>query len=255
LSARLSLFAIDSIPEVRPGDSVARLIVDAARRTDAALAPGDVVVVAQKIVSKAEGRIVELASVTPSPRAIETAAACRKDPRLVELVLRESTDIVRCVPDVLIVRHRLGFVVANAGIDQSNLEGADGRALLLPEDPDRSAETIRREVAAAIGYAPAVIINDSFGRPWRMGIAGTAIGCAGIAALVDMRGSTDRFGRVLQVTQIAAADELAAAASLLMGQGSEGRPVVVVRGVSAALLAAPSPATTLVRPSTQDLFR
>ena len=255
MAARLSLTAIDSIPEVRAGDSVGRLIVEAARRTDVQILPGDVLVIAQKIVSKAEGRLVELASVTPSSRALEVAEKCRKDPRLVELVLGESTDTVRCVPDVLIVRHKLGFVVANAGVDQSNVEGAEGRALLLPENPDASAEKIRREVSSLVGYAPAVVINDSFGRPWRMGVSGTAIGCAGLSALLDMRGKTDRFGRVLQVTQIAVADEIAAAASLLMGQASEGRPVVILRGLDPALMAQSLPATTLVRPSNQDLFR
>jgi coenzyme F420-0:L-glutamate ligase/coenzyme F420-1:gamma-L-glutamate ligase len=253
--AALSLTALDGVPEIKPGDDLAALIAGAAARQGIPLQAGDTLVLAQKVVSKAEGRIVDLATVTPSPRAQEVAAQCRKDPRLVELVLSESTAIVRCVPDVLIVRHRLGFVVANAGVDQSNLDGTSERALLLPEDPDASAERLRTAFTRQLGFAPAVVINDSFGRPWRMGVCGTAIGCAGIVALRDMRGRTDRFGKVLAVTQIAVADEVAAAASLLMGQAGEGRPVVLVRGLDPAHFTDTNPATVLVRPAAQDLFR
>jgi coenzyme F420-0:L-glutamate ligase/coenzyme F420-1:gamma-L-glutamate ligase len=215
----------------------------------------DVIAVCQKIVSKSENRYVELASVTPSGRAAELAAICRKDARLVELVLRESTAVVRCVKDVLIVRHKLGFVVANAGIDQSNIEGAEQRVLLLPEDPDASAKRLRAELEARFGVRLGVIITDSFGRAWRMGVCGTCIGCDGLVALRDMRGRADRFGRALRVTQIAVADEIAAAATLVMGEADEGKPIVLVSGVPAEHFGATAGAAQLVRAVKEDLFQ
>jgi coenzyme F420-0:L-glutamate ligase/coenzyme F420-1:gamma-L-glutamate ligase len=183
------------------------------------------------------------------------APIVHKDPRLIELVLRESRRVVRCAKDVLIVEHRLGFIMANAGIDQSNVaDPADGEfALLLPEDPDASAARLRERLRVLTGSGPGIVISDSFGRPWRVGTVGVAIGCAGVAATLDLRGRTDLFGRTLRVTVVGHADELAAAASLLMGQASEARPVVLVRG-----LAPQTPhqaAASLLRPATQDLFR
>lgn len=248
-----SVIPVPGLPEIVAGDDIADIISVAAGASGTSIAAGDVVVVAQKIVSKAEGRRVGLASVTPTDRAIELAAKCGKDPRLVELIIGESSEIVRCASGVLIARHRCGFVVANAGIDQSNLPGGGDHALLLPVDPDASAERLARRFSAAAGGTVAAIVNDSFGRPFREGTCGVAIGCAGVEALIDRRGERDREGRTLQATVIAHADEIAAAASIAMGQADEGIPVVIVRGVS--LGRAPRPARALVRAIELDLFR
>jgi coenzyme F420-0:L-glutamate ligase/coenzyme F420-1:gamma-L-glutamate ligase len=211
-------------------------------------------VFAQKVISKAEGRLIELASVSPGEKAVELANTVRKDPRLVELILSESRRVVRAAPDVLIVEHRLGLIMANAGIDQSNLAGPDADcALLLPVDPDASATRLRERLSALTGIEAAVIIADSFGRPWRVGTVGVAIGCAGLAATLDLRGQSDLFGRALRVTIVGHADEIAAAASILMGQSDEGRPVILVRGLSAR--APHRPAAALLRPPGEDLFR
>jgi coenzyme F420-0:L-glutamate ligase/coenzyme F420-1:gamma-L-glutamate ligase len=236
---------------VQPGDDLPSLI---AARIDA-LQDRDVIVIAQKVVSKAEGRIVDLATVTPSTRARELAADTGKDPRLVEVILAESTRVVRHRPNLMIMQHRLGFVMANAGVDHSNVAPMDGvdRALLLPVDPDGSAEAIRAALAARFGVRLGVIISDSFGRAWRRGTAGIAIGAAGLPALIDMRGKPDLFGRTLEVTIIGFADEIAAAASLLQGQAGEAQPVVIVRGLT---WTAPDAAVNeLVRPPEEDLFR
>ncbi len=211
--------------------------------------------IAQKIVSKAEGRSIDLATVIPSPRAVELAAEVGKDPRLVEVILSESTRVVRSRPNLLIMQHRLGFVMANAGVDHSNVAPTDGidRALLLPVDPDGSAERLRAALEAKFGVRLAVIISDSFGRPWRRGTVGVAIGAAGLPSLIDMRGKPDLFGRTLEVTVIGFADEIAAAAGLLQGQAAEAQPVVVVRGL--AWTAPDAPVNELVRPPEEDLFR
>jgi coenzyme F420-0:L-glutamate ligase/coenzyme F420-1:gamma-L-glutamate ligase len=246
---KVELLAVPGLPMVEAGDDLAQLIGE--RLTgELALRKDDVLVLAQKIVSKAEGRMVEIATVKPSPRAIELAAEVQKDPRLVELILSESVRVVRSRPNVLIVEHRLGFVMANAGIDQSNVAPQDGveRALLLPNDPDASAEALRARLGAT-----ALMIIDSFGRPWRRGTTGVAIGSAGLPAMLDLRGNPDLFGRTLMVTISAFADELAAAASLVMGQADEAQPVVLVRGLSWKLPA--TNAAELVRPATEDLFR
>ena len=251
---QLTLTALEGLPEVQAGADLAALVAEALARSRLALQAGDVVVIAQKIVSKAEGRRVRLGDVTPSPQAQTLAAQAEKDPRLMELVLRESREVLRVKPGVVIVEHRLGFVMANAGIDQSNLApGEPESALLLPEDPDASAARLRAALVARFGVEIGVIVNDSFGRAWRNGVTGVAIGVAGVPAVVDMRGHTDRAGRVLRVTEIAAADELAAAASLVMGQAGEGYPVVLARGFPYALRE--SSAQELVRPKAQDLFR
>ena len=229
----LEVIALEGLPFVRPGDDLVELIASALTRNDVAPRAGDVLVVAQKIVSKAEGRMVDLATVEPSAKALTLAAEVDKDPRLVELILSESVRVVRARRNVLIVEHRLGFIMANAGVDQSNVAPADGasRALLLPENPDRSAETLRRGLAAATGIDLAVVINDSFGRAWRQGTAGVAIGVAGLPALIDLRGRPDLFGRTLEASVIGFADEIAAAASLVMGQADEATPVVLIRGL------------------------
>ena len=252
---RLELLALPGLPMVKAGDDLAALLAEGYARGNITPRPGDVLALAQKIVSKAEGRMVELASVTPSPRAVALAAEVQKDPRLVELILSESVRVVRSRPNVLIVEHRLGFVMANAGIDQSNVAAVDGveRALLLPKDPDGSAARIRDALGARLGAAPAVIITDSFGRAWRRGTQGIAIGAAGLPALLDLRGNPDLFGRTLQVSISGFADEIASAASLVMGQGNEAQPAVLVRGL--AWSAEDNPASELVRPAAEDMFR
>jgi coenzyme F420-0:L-glutamate ligase / coenzyme F420-1:gamma-L-glutamate ligase len=212
----------------------------------------DVVVLAQKIVSKAEGRLFRLSDVTPSERAIEYGHKVEKDPRLVELILRESKEVVRAITGVLIVEHKLGFIMANAGIDASNIDDPD-QVLLLPADPDRSAARLRADFKRIADVDVGVVINDSWGRAWRMGTTSAAIGAAGLPGLVDMRGQPDLNGRILRVTEIGHADEIASAASLLMGQAAEGRPVVIVRGLGAP--AREGNAAELVRPKRMDLFR
>lgn len=248
MSARLALTALAGIPPIRPGDALGPILAGALHAAGIALASGDVLVLAQKIVSKAEGRLVRLVDVAPSPRAVALAAEIGKDARLVELVLAESSEIVRTRPGLLIVRHRLGFVMANAGIDASNV-GTDGSVLLLPVDPDASSARIR----AALGGSAAVLVIDSVGRAWRQGTVGIAIGVAGLAPLRDLRGRPDLDGRPLQVSIVALADEIAAAASLLMGQADEGLPAVHVRGL--ALAAGDGRARDLLRPTALDLFR
>jgi coenzyme F420-0:L-glutamate ligase/coenzyme F420-1:gamma-L-glutamate ligase len=252
----LEIIALKGLPLIRPGDDLVELIASALGRDGVALRSGDVLVVAQKIVSKAEGRMVDLATVEPSAKARILAAEVDKDPRLVEVILSESVRIVRAARrGVLIVEHRLGFIMANAGVDQSNVAPADGspRALLLPKDPDRSAEALRRGLAAETGIDLAVVINDSFGRPWRQGTVGVAIGAAGLPAFIDLRGRPDLFGRTLEVSVVGFADEIAAAASLLMGQTDEALPAVLVRGLSWSAPA--STAASLIRPANEDLFR
>ncbi len=251
----LSLTALEGLPEVTRGMALAPLIAAALERQALAARDEDVLLVCQKVVSKSEGRFVDLDAIEVSPRAHELASRCGKDPRLVEIILRESTDVVRCAPQVLIVRHRLGLVMANAGVDQSNVPDSQTWALLLPEDPDRSARELRAALARLLGAAPAVVITDTFGRPWRQGVCGTAIGAAGIVTLLDRRGEDDRFGRKLKVTQTPVADQLACAATLLMGEGAEGRPVVLARGVPAAWRRESARAADLLRPIAEDLFR
>ena len=254
MSVRLEIFAIPGVPMVRAGDDISSIIVDATRQAGLTLHDGDVVVIAQKIVSKAEGRTVELATVTPTAEAIALAAEVGKDPRIVEVVLSESVRVVRSRPNLMIMQHKLGFVMANAGVDQSNVAPSDGvqRALLLPVDPDGSAETIRARLEEWFGVKLGCVISDSFGRPWRRGTAGVAIGCAGLPSLIDLRGQLDLFGRTLEVSIIGFADEIAAAASLLQGQAAEGQPVIVVRGLT---WTAPNASIAeLLRPPEEDLF-
>ena len=250
----LSLTALAGVPEVQPGESLDQIIQAALRHSQVTLENGHVIAICQKIISKAENRFVALETVSPGARAVELGQRCEKDPRFVEVVLRESTQVLRCVRDVLIVRHRLGFVLANAGVDQSNVGGA-GRVLLLPEDPDGSAAQIRDAIARRLGVSVGVIVTDSFGRAWRLGVCGSCIGCAGLVPLADARGRADRFGRPLRVTQIAVADALAAAATFAMGEADEGTPIVVVAGVPPQYLAHAAAAARLVRPIDADLFQ
>ena len=278
LTTALTLNAIPGLPEVRTGDDLTGLLCLALEQAGIALQSGDVLVLAQKIVSKAEGRLVRLSSVLPSARALELAAEADKDPRLVELILQESNEVLRCRRGVIVVEHRLGFVMANAGIDQSNVpqvvmaddgletagtaQGADiqagsdaddGVVLLLPVDPDASCRRLREGLLAATGVEVGVVISDSHGRAWRNGTVGVAIGVAGMSALIDMRGRPDREGRLLRVTEIGHADEVAAAASLLMGQANEGQPAVLVRGLTS--VGREGRARDLVRDRSLDLFR
>ncbi|MCB4822481.1 coenzyme F420-0:L-glutamate ligase [Roseicella aerolata] len=246
MSATLSLTALPDLPMVQAGDDLGAMLAEGMARAGLSPQPCDVLAVAQKVVSKAEGRSVPLASVTPSASACRLAEETGKDPRLVELILSESLRVVRARPNLIIVEHRLGFVMANAGIDQSNV-GQEGHALLLPVDPEASAARL----SARLGLA--VVITDSFGRAWRRGTVGVAIGAAGLPALLDLRGQPDLFGRELRVSITGYADEIAAAAGLVMGQGAEGRPAVLVRGL--AWSAPAMPAAALLRVGAEDLFR
>jgi len=250
----LTLIALPGIPDVQPGDDVGRLLLAALDGAGLAPQDGDVIAIAQKIVSKAEGRLVDLADVEPGERARELAGQTDKDPRLVELILRESDEVSRVRPGVIIVRHRLGFTSANAGIDRSNV-GPEGeeRVLLLPVDPDASAHRIRDLFMVERGVVVGVIITDSHGRPFRLGTVGVAIGVAGLPALWDRRGEADRYGYRLQHTDVGVADEIAAAAGLLMGQAAEGQPAVLIRGLR--LPPIDGRATDLVRPKDLDLYR
>ena len=256
----VTLTAISDVPMVRAGDDVAALLIAACERNALAPADGDVLVVAQKIVSKAEGRHVDLAKVRPSPQAEKLAAEVDKDPRLVEVILGESRRVVRHRPGVLIVEHRLGFIMANAGVDRSNVEPQAGAepVLLLPRDPDAAAASLRERLIAHfrktfLRSRLGVIVTDSWGRAWRRGTVGVALGVAGLPALMDMRGKPDLFGHELRVTHTGFADEIASAASLVMGQADEARPAVLVRGLSWA--EPPAPATALIRAAEEDLFR
>jgi coenzyme F420-0:L-glutamate ligase/coenzyme F420-1:gamma-L-glutamate ligase len=251
---RLEFFAPENFPLVEPGDDIVELLLSALHDEELAPQYGDVLIFAQKIISKSENRFVDLASIETSAEAEDLAARCDKDARLVQLILDESTEVLRCAPGVIIVRHKLGFVMANAGIDRSNIASSEGveRVLLLPESPDRSAQRLRSELQRKTGLDLAVIISDSFGRPWRLGTSGVCIGCDGIAPLVDQRGDRDMFGQELMVTQVAVGDELATAASLLMGQADEARPVVIVRGLEFQRESAS--AGHLLRPRAEDLF-
>ena len=249
--AALTLTPLQGIPEVRPGDDLAAHILHGLQVTGLQVQDGDILVVAQKIVSKAEGRYVHLPTVRPGLRARALARLTRKDPRLVELILQESRRVLRAVPGVLIVEHRLGFVCANAGIDHSNVKGDDEWVLLLPENPDASAARLREQMESATGARLGVLVIDSHGRAWRLGTVGVAIGLSGLPGLADLRGRPDRQGRPLQVTQVAVADELAAAASLVMGQADEGTPVVHVRGFPYGL--GEGRLAELLRPEAQDV--
>lgn len=255
-AASLTLLALEGIGPVAPGDDLAVRILAAADDAGLALADGDVLVVAQKIVSKSENRYAVLDEVVPSPRALELARTCRRDPRVVELVLAESRAVLRVAPNVLVVEDRRGLVLANAGVDRSNVEpDAAGRerVLLLPVDPDASAARLRARIRELSGVDVGVLINDSVGRAWRLGTIGTAIGASGLPGLLDLRGAPDLYGRALQTTEVGFADELAAAASAVMGQAAEGRPAVLIRG--AQLARRDGTARELQRPRDQDLFR
>lgn len=253
----LTFQPITGIPLIHAGDDLAAIILASSISNGMDFKEGDILVLAQKIVSKAEGRMVNLEVVIPSTEAVRYAEITGKDPRFIELVLQESTEVLRTRPGTIIVQHRCGFICANAGIDHSNVLGEDGNpedwVLLLPADPDFSAQKIRDRMIELSGVNVGVVIIDSHGRAWRNGTIGTAIGVANVPALVDLRGTQDLFGYQLRVTMVAAADELAAGASLVMGQAAEGTPVIHVRGFPYALR--PSSLQELIRPREMDLFR
>ncbi|MBK8102117.1 MAG: coenzyme F420-0:L-glutamate ligase [Cellvibrionales bacterium] len=252
----LQLFALRDFPLVNPGDDLAALIQQALQHNAQTLCDGDILVLAQKIVSKAENRYRALNSITPTAEAEKYAAETGKDPRMIDLVLQESNRVLRHRFGSIVVEHKLGFVHANAGIDQSNLpDNKDSEtALLLPENPDASAQQLRAALQQQCGAKIAVLINDSFGRAWRLGTCGIAIGVAGFEPLLDLRGAPDLFGRRLEITQVGIADEIAAAASLLMGQAGEGSPVVIVRGLHWPAKENASVQTLLRKPQ-EDMFR
>ncbi len=250
----LQLLAVPGIPEVQPGDDVAAVILAALSAHNMSLQQGDVIAVAQKIISKAEGRYAYYREVQASEQAVQLAAECDKDPRLVQLILDESVEVLRVRPGVIIVEHNQGYVQANAGIDKSNLPASDDeRVLLLPEDSDASAQQLQQALSAAAEVDCAVLINDSAGRAWRNGTLGFAIGTAGFNPLVNMIGKKDKHGREMEVTEVAVADELAAAASLVMGQADEAQPVVIIRGANVEL--GDFPSKVLIRAKNMDMFR
>jgi coenzyme F420-0:L-glutamate ligase/coenzyme F420-1:gamma-L-glutamate ligase len=253
-SAPLTVWPLPQIGEIAQGDNLGEILGRSLRQLDIVLTDRHVIVVAQKIVSRAEGRLVFLDDIQPSERALELATLTGKNPALVEMVLRESVAVLRALPDVLIVRHRLGYVVANAGIDQSNVNGGGRPAcLLLPRDPAASAAAIRDALGQQLGASPAVIVSDSFGRPWRRGVVNVALGSAGLQSLLNLRGNTDLYGRPLTITEVALADALAAAAGIVMGEADEGKPAVLIAGADW-----PAPdieARELIRPLDEDLFQ
>lgn len=254
-AARLTVTAVPGIPMVSPGDDLAAIVADGLKQAGIVPETGDIIVLAQKIVSKAEGRYVDLADVTPSARATEIAAVVDKDPRHVEVILSETAEVLRQRKGVLITVHRLGFIMANAGVDQSNIAHPTYAepALLLPVDPDKTCADLKAQWDKAFGCDLGVVINDSFGRPWRMGVTGVALGAAGVPSLHSLVGEPDLFGRRMRVSEIAVADEIAATASLLMGQADEGRPVIHIRGYRSQ--APVRDARALIRPKEMDLFR
>jgi len=250
----LRFIRIAGVPRIEAGADLTRVIATALRKAGEIPVAGDVVAIAQKIVSKAEGRIVRLDSVTPSDRARDIATQAGKDPRVVELILRESRAVIRVSPGVIITEHNTGVILANAGIDRSNLPDSDDAALLLPLDPDASATRLRESLQGEFGVRLGVLVTDSIGRPWRLGTVGTAIGCAGVLALDDLRGTADLYGRQLQVSEVAVADSLSAAAVLLMGEAAEGTPLVLIRG-GACRDDLGQKAGSVLRPADEDLFR
>lgn len=255
-SPSISLLTLETIPHIEEGDDLAAVILAALGREGVALCDGDIVVIAQKIVSKAEGRLRRLDGIERSDRAMALQEETGKDARLIELILQESNAIIRTNENLLIVEHRLGHIMANAGIDRSNIDANvadDDVVLLLPEDPDRSAREIRRRLSDAAGARIGIVISDSFGRPWRMGTVGVAIGVSGPASVIDRRGDPDLFGRPLQVTEIGFTDAIASAAVLVMGEGDEGRPVVIFRGLE--WQDSDQSARDVLRPREKDIFR
>ena len=252
-TSQLSLFTVPGIPLIHPGDDLAAIISNAMQAAQQEIVDGDVVIIAQKLISKAEGRLVALSSVEPGPEAIELAAAAEKEPGIAQLILDESARILRRRPGVIIAEHNLGFVLANAGLDRSNVDVDDDMVLLLPLNPDKSAADLRNGLSKVTGASLGVIIADSVGRAWRMGTTGMTLGCAGVEALANLRGHHDMFGRELLVSEHAIADSIASAAQLLMGEADEATPVVVLRGLGQG--SSTQDSQLLLRPADEDMFR
>jgi coenzyme F420-0:L-glutamate ligase/coenzyme F420-1:gamma-L-glutamate ligase len=250
----VQLIPLPGLPLIQPGDDLAELIAATNRKIGLALSDTDIVVVAQKIVSKAEGRFVRLSEVTPSAEALALAQITGKPAEQVEVILWDTAEIVRAQKELLIVQHKLGFISANAGIDHSNVSDEPGVLLRLPADPDASARVIRQRLAELTGAAPPTLIIDSHGRAWRFGTVGVAIGVSGLAPVQDLRGVPDLFGEPLRHTDVGFTDQIAAAASLLMGQAAEGCPVVIVRGLPFTLNEQ-AKASDALRPKHLDVFR
>lgn len=250
----MQILSLPGIPRVRPGDDLAALLLAACDRAKITLTGTDILVLAQKIVSKSENQFARLSEVVPSARALDVAQQTGKPAALVELILQDSAEIIRARPGLLIVQHRLGFISANAGIDHSNVSNLPDVVLRLPADPDASARSIRARLAAQIGAAPPVLIIDSHGRPWRLGTVGVTIGLSGLAPVQDLRGTPDMFGTPLEYTDVGFADQIAAAASLQMGQAAEACPAVVIRGLPFAADES-ARAADVLRPKEMDLFR
>lgn len=253
MTKTISLLGLQRFPMVREGDDLAKLIVSVARNNDVALDDGDIIVVAHKIVSKSEGRTVKLSNVKPSPKAQTLGKATKRDPRLVELVLRETKRVVKATPEILIVENTLGFVCINAGVDKSNVQGEES-FVLLPRNPDKSAKQIRSRIRDLTGKKVAVVICDTYSRPFRRGQTELAIGLAGMSPFRDYRGQKDLFGYVLKIKNSAVADEIASAAELLIGQGNEAIPVVIVKGLRGITIAEEVSASELYIPKKEDLF-
>lgn len=253
MAASITYHTLAGFPHVKPGDDLGRQIADCLAANELELQPGDVIALAQKIISKAEGRYRRLSDVVPGAEAEDWALRTGKEPRLVQVTLDEANHVLRFRPNLLVVEHRLGMVMANAGVDQSNIDGAGDQVLLLPEDPDRSAEALAGALERLTGVRPAVLITDSVGRAWRIGTCGIAIGAAGIRSVDDIRGDADMMGRELKVSIVGHADQLAAAACVAMGEGAEGTPAVLIRGLPVE--PEPLPASALVRPAIDDMFR
>lgn len=249
----LTLTPLPQIPLILPGDDITSIILNAMEKSILDMRDGDILVLAQKIVSKSEDRLVDLAEVKPRSVALELAQTTQKDPRLIELILKESSRVVRARPGLIIVEHKLGFICANAGIDRSNVNDDEDWVLLLPKDPDASAQLLREKLEKETGTHLGILIIDSHGRAWRKGTVGITIGISGLPNLINLRGQPDLFGRVLQATEIGAADELAAAASLVMGQAAESSPIVHARGFPYPLQ--DSSLEDILRSREQDLFR
>lgn len=251
---RVELIGVPGVPLIDTGDDLASILEDAIRAANLALETGDVAVITSKIVSKAEGRWVDLDTVVPDDEAVRVASECGKDPREVAVILSESTRVSRLRQGLLITEHRLGFIAANAGIDHSNTRPGGQWRLLLPQDPDASARKLRQRLEDAFQVKVGVIITDSHGRPFRMGTVGVAVGSAGLPALWDLRGKPDLFGSLLQVTEVGFADEIAAAAGLVLGQADEAIPVVIVRGLTYPV-DEQSRAANLIRPREMNLYQ
>jgi|TARA_B100001750_G_scaffold97888_1_gene77490 coenzyme F420-0:L-glutamate ligase/coenzyme F420-1:gamma-L-glutamate ligase len=251
---KLEVIALNNVPSIKENDDIAKIIIDNSKEDNLEIQKNDIVVIAQKIISKSEGRLIDLQTVFASDQAKEIAKQASKDARLVELIIQESNEIIRIQNGVIIVEHNLGHILANAGIDQSNIENGDGHVLLLPKNPSKSADQIRRDLELSLGVKVGVIITDSMGRAWRLGTTGHAIGSSGVKTIIDLRGkSKDLFGRELKTTVIGFADQIASAAALVTGESNEGKPVAIVRGID--MPSDSDNVNDLIRPKKEDLFR